>query len=73
MPKVTLKASVGYTHFAGDIRDLGVPHYVDYSVGGSYDFGSGLSLGAAVAGANKKDFFGDVNKARLIVTLTKTM
>jgi len=73
MPKVTLKAALGYTHFAGDIHDLGVPHYVDYSVGGSYDFGSGLSLGAAVAGANKKGFFGDVNKARLIVTLTKTM
>ena len=72
-PSVTLKASVGYTRFASDIKDLGVPNYVDYSLGGAYDFGSGLSLSAAVAGANRKGFFGDANKARLIVTLTKTL
>lgn len=72
-PSVTLKASVGYTRFASDIKDLGVPNYVDYSVGGAYDFGAGLSLSAAVAGANKKGFFGDANKARLIVSLTKTL
>ncbi len=72
-PSVTLKAAVGYTRFAGDIKDLGVPNYVDYSLGGAYDFGAGLSLTAAVAGANKKGFFGDANKARLIVTLTKTL
>ncbi|ACM31665.1 MULTISPECIES: TorF family putative porin [Diaphorobacter] len=72
-PSVTLKASVGYTRFASDIKDLGVPNYVDYSVGGAYDFGAGLSLSAAIAGANKKGFFGDANKARLIVSLTKTL
>ena len=72
-PSITLKASVGFTRFAGDIRDTGVPNYVDYSLGGAYDFGGGLSLGAAVAGANKKAFFGDVNQSRLIVTLTKTL
>jgi len=72
-PKTTLKASVGFTRFASDIKDLGVPNYMDYSLGGAYDFGSGLSLGAAVVGANKKNFFGDVNKSRLIVTLTKTL
>ena len=73
MPKVTLKAAVGFTRFASDIKDSGVPNYMDYSVGGAYDFGSGLSLGAAVVGANKKDFFGPVNKSRVIVTLTKTL
>ena len=72
-PNTTLKLSVGYTRFASDIKDLGVPNYVDYSVGGAYDFGAGLSLSAAVAGANKKGFFGDANKARLIVSLTKTL
>ena len=72
-PSVTLKAAVGYTRFASDIKDMGVPNYVDYSVGGAYDFGAGLSLSAAVAGANKKGFFGDANKARLIVSLTKTL
>ncbi|GAB3361764.1 MULTISPECIES: TorF family putative porin [Giesbergeria] len=73
MPSVTFKASVGFTRFSSDIKDLGVPNYVDYSVGGAYDLGSGLSLGAAVVGANKKAYFGDVNKARLLVTLTKTL
>ncbi|MCT9811342.1 TorF family putative porin [Acidovorax sp. Be4] len=70
-PSVTLKASVGYTRFASDVQ--GVPNYMDYSVGGAYDFGSGLSLGAAVVGANKKNFFGDVNKNRVVVTLTKAL
>lgn len=73
MPKVTVKASLGFTRFASDIKGLGVPNYMDYSVGGAYDFGDGVSLGAAVTGANKKSYFGDVNKARLIVTLTKTL
>ncbi len=72
-PKTTLKAAVGYTRFAGDIKALGVPNYVDYSVGAAYDLGDGLSLGAAVVGATKKAFFGDPNKARLIVSLTKTL
>lgn len=70
-PQVTLKAAVGYTRFASDVQ--GVPNYMDYSVGGAYDFGGGLSLGAAVVGANKKAFFGDVNKARLVVTLSKSL
>lgn len=73
LPQVTLKAAVGFTRFSGDIKSTGVPNYVDYSLGGAYDFGSGLSLGAAVVGANKKNFFGDGNKARLIVSLTKTL
>ncbi len=72
-PSVTVKASVGFTRFASDIKGTGVPNYMDYSLGGAYDFGSGLSLGAAVAGANKKAFFGHVNKSRVIVTLTKTL
>lgn len=72
-PQVTLKASVGFTRFAGDIKDMGVPNYMDYSLGGAYDFGSGLSLSAAVVGASKKAYFGPVNKSRLILTLTKTL
>lgn len=72
-PQITLKASLGFTRFASDIKHTGVPNYMDYSVGGAYDFGSGLTLGAAVAGANKKDYFGDANKARLVVSLTKTL
>ena len=69
-PSFMLKASVGFTRFGGDIT---APDFADYSVGAAYDFGSGLSLGGAVVGANKKDFFGPVNKSRVIVTLTKTL
>lgn len=69
-PSTTLKASVGFTRFGGDIT---APNFMDYSVGGAYDFGAGVSLGAAVVGANKKNFFGDANKSRVIVTLTKTL
>ena len=72
-PSLTLKAAVGYTRFASDIKDLGVPNYVDYAVGVAYDFGSGLALYGGVQGANKKAFFGDVNKARAIVMLSKTL
>ena len=64
---------MGFTRFASGIKRQGVPNYMDYSVGAAYDFGSGLSLGAAVAGASKKAYFGDVNKTRLLVTLTKTL
>lgn len=72
-PSTTLKAAVGFTRFASDIRDRGVPNYMDYQLGGAHDFGSGLSLAAAIAGANKKSYFGDVNKPRLLLTLTKSL
>ncbi len=72
-PKLTLKASVGFTQFASDIKDNGVPNYMDYSVGGAYDLGEGFTLGANVVGANKRGFFGPVNKNRLIVSITKTL
>jgi uncharacterized protein (TIGR02001 family) len=73
VPKLTLKANVGYTFFASDIKDLGVPNYYDYGVGVAYDFGSGVTLYGGVQGANEKTFFGDINKARAIVTLGKAL
>jgi len=69
-PATTLKVALGYTNFNSDIV---APNYVDYSVGGAYDFGGGVSLTAGIVGATKKNYFGDVNKARLIVGLTKAM
>ena len=69
-PKITLKAAVGFTRFASDIT---APNYIDYSLGGAYDFGSGVSLGAAVVGANKRSYFGAANQSRVIVSLTKTL
>jgi uncharacterized protein (TIGR02001 family) len=87
VPKVTFKAALGYTHMSSDIRSLGYKSYVDYNVGAAYDFGNGLSLAGSVQGANKKSSyllasgpdlgFGaptwSPNKARFIVTLTKTL
>ena len=78
-PSLTLKAAVGYTRFNGGIKDYTalttskIPNYVDYALGVSYDFGSGVALYGGVQGANKKDYFGYVNKARAIVTLSKTL
>lgn len=73
LPATTLKASLGYTNFSGDIRSTGVPNYIDFSLGATHDFGQGLSLGAMVAGAGQQGYFGHVNKPRLIVSLTKTL
>lgn len=71
---VTLNAHVGFTRFPSDAKAAtGVPNYTDYKLGATYDFGGGLTLGGHVVGANKKDFYGDINKSRLILTLTKAM
>ncbi len=72
-PKLTFKASVGFTRFASDIRHNGVPNYMDYSLGGAYDLGEGFTLAANVVGANKRGFFGAVNKNRLVASITKTL
>jgi uncharacterized protein (TIGR02001 family) len=82
VPKLTLKAAVGYTNLASDIRSLGYESYVDYSLGMSYDFGGGLALAGYVQGANKGGSFEvtgadgktlNPNKTRFIVALTKTL
>lgn len=72
LPGLTLKAALGYTRFAGGIRSQGVPDYVDWQLGASHDFGDGLALGATVAGASRRGYFGDGNRSRLIVNLSKT-
>lgn len=70
---VTLNGHIGYTRFSKDVRDDGVQSYVDYKAGATYDLGSGFAVGAAFIGAGKKDYWGDINKGRFIVTLTKSM
>jgi len=35
--------------------------------------GSGTSVAAAVVGANKKGFYGDFNKTRVILAISKTL
>lgn len=87
--KLTLNAHIGYTRYSKDIRnatidggegaiiDVGLPNYYDYKLGVTYDLsssmGSGVSVAAAYVGANKKSFYGDVNKGRVILTLSKAL
>ncbi|MCE9659682.1 MAG: TorF family putative porin [Burkholderiales bacterium] len=87
--KWTINAHGGYTHMAKKLRnatidggeggtiDAGVKSYYDYKIGVTYDLsavmGAGVSAAAAYVGANKKDFYGDINKGRVILTLSKAM
>jgi uncharacterized protein (TIGR02001 family) len=89
MDKLTLNGHVGYTNFAKDLTkatvdggeggtlDVGVKDYTDYKIGVTYDMsafaGSGTSAAIAYVGANKKGFYGDVNKGQVILTLSKAL
>ena len=75
---LTVNAHVGYTRYASDLRNnVGVPNYTDYKLGVTYDLskfaGAGVTISGAVVGATKKGYYGDINKARFIATLTKTL
>ena len=71
---LTLNGHVGFTSFSSDAKDnSGVKNYTDYKVGLTYDLGSGFSVAGAYVGANKKNFYGDINKGRAILTITKSM
>ena len=87
--RLTLNAHVGYTRYSSALRnarstfdagggttttvDTAVPNFYDYRIGLAYDLGSGFSASAAVAGANQRDFYGDINKARAILTISKAL
>ena len=79
MPKLTLKAAVGFTQFKGAVNAAGTPDYTDYSIGAAYDLGNGFSLGGALVGASKKNSFNfkadgaSVNQNVLVVSITKAM
>lgn len=79
-PKITLKASVGFTKFKSAVNNAGVPDYMDFSVGAAYDLGNGFSLSGALVGANKKNSYvyaadpsKSINKNTLVVMITKAM
>lgn len=66
---LTFKASYGYTSFDNSANT----NYADYSVGAGYDLGDGFSVNGALVGATKRSFYGEANKNRFILTLTKAM
>ena len=81
-PKITLKASIGQTMFRGVVNDAGLPDYTDYSIGGVYDFGDGLTLLGAIQGGTKKNSFQyspngtdirSANRTTLLFTLSKAL
>jgi uncharacterized protein (TIGR02001 family) len=76
-PKTTFKASVAKTVYASSVT---AADYVDYSIGGAYDLGDGLSASAAFVGANKKSSYTfvvdgtkSINKNTLVLMLTKAL
>jgi len=71
---LTGNAHVGFTRFPGAGKAAsGVVNYVDWKLGATMDLDKGLTAGAAFVGATKKDVWGDINKTRLVLTVTKTM
>jgi uncharacterized protein (TIGR02001 family) len=68
-----LVGHLGTTQFSSEAKSNGGINYSDYKFGLDYDLGSGFTAGAAVVGASKKDQIGDVNKSRLVFTITKAM
>jgi uncharacterized protein (TIGR02001 family) len=70
---LTLNGHVGQTMFSSGAKNVGAANYTDYKLGATYDLGNGLSIAGAFVGANKKNVYGDVNKGRAIVTLSKAM
>ena len=78
---LTFKAAIGQTDFRKNVNNAGTPDFTDYSVGASYDLGSGLALGGYVQGATQKNAYNyttggstrSLNRDTLIFTLTKTL
>lgn len=71
---ITLIGHVGTTKFSGGAKDNGAINYTDYKLGASFDLGSGFAVEGAYVGATKKgeDEWGDVNKGRAVLTLSKS-
>ena len=70
---ITLVGHVGATQFSGGAKDNGAVNYSDYKLGVGFDLGSGFSLEGAYVGATKKSDWGDINKSRLLLTLSKSL
>lgn len=71
---VTLNGHLGFTQLSSGAKLSGVrENYSDYKLGVTYVLGSGFSLSGAAVGASKKDVWGDINKSRLILAITKAM
>lgn len=80
---LTFKAAIGRTDFRGAINNAGTPDFTDYSIGASYDLGSGYSLAGYIQGASQKNnanfqytangSTASLNRSVLLFTLTKAL
>jgi uncharacterized protein (TIGR02001 family) len=70
---LTLNAHVGFTKLASG-STYGAD-YADYKLGVTYDYGKGLTAAAAIVGATKDGAaeYGDLNKARVVLSVSKAM
>jgi uncharacterized protein (TIGR02001 family) len=72
MSGITLVGHVGTTQFSSDAKAAGVVNYTDYKLGAAFAVGAGFTAEAAVVGATKESDWGDINKDRVVLTLSKT-
>ncbi len=70
---INLIGHVGTTQFSSGAKNGGAVNYTDYKFGAGFDIGSGFGLEAAYVGATKKSDWGDVNKGRVVLTLSKAL
>ncbi|MBA4175934.1 MAG: hypothetical protein C0505_05150 [Leptothrix sp. (in: Bacteria)] len=70
---VKLVAHLGATQFSGGARNNGAVNFSDYKLGADFDVGLGFTAGAAYVGATKKGDWGDINKSRVVLTLSKAL
>ncbi|MDO9071640.1 MAG: TorF family putative porin [Rubrivivax sp.] len=70
---VKLVAHLGATQFSGGAKNNGAVNFSDYKLGADFDVGSGFTVGAAYVGATKKGDWGDINKSRVVLTLSKAL
>jgi uncharacterized protein (TIGR02001 family) len=70
---ITLVGHVGATQFSSGAKANGAVNYSDYKLGVGFDLGSGFAFEGAYVGATKKADWGDVNKGRVVLTLSKSL
>ncbi|WP_326542837.1 TorF family putative porin [Pseudorhodoferax sp.] len=70
---ISLDAHYGLSRFSSGAKSAGLVNYGDYKIGASFDLGNGFSASAAYVGANKKNVYGDINKGRVIFTISKAL
>lgn len=70
---ISLVGHIGATQFSSGAKSAGAVNYTDYKLGAAFEVGAGFGLEAAYVGATKKDDWGDVNKARFVLTLSKAL